>query len=277
MISTMYTGLWFDSEPLFYGILLLVSLGIALLVFVILFFVTAGYGRHTTKHWGPRMNTHLGWFLMEIPTVLVVGICFIFSDKLTSITHYAFIAIWLTHYAHRVFIYPFQIRNGKKITLTVVAMGFVFNLINAYIQARWLFTLTDYTNELLFPISNATYDARWLYSPQFIIGTIIFIGGYFINKQSDHILRNLRKPDDVDNGYKIPYGGLYKRLSCPNYLGEIVEWIGWAILTWSLAGAYFVFWTTANLLPRAIANHKWYKENFDDYPEERKALIPFLL
>jgi protein-S-isoprenylcysteine O-methyltransferase Ste14 len=275
----MYTGLWFTDEPLFYCVLLLSSLGIALSVFIMLFFVTAGYGRHTKKRWGPRMNTHLGWFIMEIPTVLVILICFILSDKTTSITHYVFIMIWFAHYTHRVFIYPFTIRNGKKITLTVVLMGFVFNLVNAYIQARWLFTLSEpiYKESLLFPISNATYNTSWLYSPQFIIGAIIFAFGYFINKQSDHILRNLRKPTDEDDTYKIPHGGLYKHLSCPNYLGEILEWIGWAVLTWSIAGLYFALWTIANLLPRAISNHKWYKENFEDYPEKRKAIIPFLL
>ncbi len=275
----MDIGLWFPQEPMFYGILLLVSLGIAVAVFILLFFVTAGYGRHTSKLWGPPINTHLGWFIMEIPTILVILVCFILSDKLTSIVHYVFLAVWFTHYTHRVFIYPFRIRNGKKITLTVVAMGFVFNLINAYIQGRWLFTFSDplYSGSLMYPLSNANYSISWLYSPQFILGILIFIAGYFINKHSDSILRSLRKPDDTDNSYKIPYGGLYKRLSCPNYLGEILEWAGWAVLTWSLAGMYFALWTVANLFPRAISNHKWYKETFEDYPEERKAIIPFLI
>jgi hypothetical protein len=44
-------------------------------------------------------------------------------------------------------------------------------------------------------------------------------------------------------------------VSCPNYLGEILEWIGWAIATWSLAGWVFAIWTMANLAPRAFTNH----------------------
>ena len=66
-------------------------------------------------------------------------------------------------------------------------------------------------------------------------------------------------------------------MSSPNYLGEMIEWLGWAIMTWSLAGLVFFFWTVANLLPRAVANHKWYKKKFPDYPSDRKAIIPYLL
>jgi hypothetical protein len=56
----------------------------------------------------------------------------------------------------------------------------------------------------------------------------------------------------------------------------MIEWLGWAIMTWSFAGLVFFFWTVANLLPRAISNHKWYKKEFPEYPSERKAIIPYL-
>ena len=74
--------------------------------------------------------------------------------------------------------------------------------------------------------------------------------------------------------YSVPVGGLFHWVSCPNYLGEIALWIGWALATWSLAGLAFAVWTIANLAPRAVAHHKWYRENFDNYPRNRRALIP---
>jgi len=70
---------------------------------------------------------------------------------------------------------------------------------------------------------------------------------------------------------------MYRYVSCPNYLGEILEWAAWAVLTWSLVGLVFAIWTGANLIPRALAHHKWYQEKFPDYPKDRKAIIPFLL
>ena len=56
----------------------------------------------------------------------------------------------------------------------------------------------------------------------------------------------------------------------------MIEWLGFAVMTFSIPGFVFFIWTVANLLPRAIATHKWYKEKFDDYPSKRKILIPFI-
>ena len=47
--------------------------------------------------------------------------------------------------------------------------------------------------------------------------------------------------------------------------------------TWSLAGVAFAVYTVANLAPRAVTHHRWYRQQFPDYPEQRRALIPYLL
>ena len=57
------------------------------------------------------------------------------------------------------------------------------------------------------------------------------------------MLRELRKPGET--GYKIPVGGLYRLLSCPNYFGELLEWIGFAIAAWSLPAFMFAVYTAA--------------------------------
>ena len=61
-----------------------------------------------------------------------------------------------------------------------------------------------------------------------------------------------------------------------DHFSELVFWIGFAVFTWSPAGIYIFAISAANLVPRAIATHKWYQERFPDYPKERKALIPFI-
>ena len=134
--------------------------------------------------------------------------------------------------------------------------------LNASLQAWWLAELGD-------------YPASWLLDPRFIIGAVVFVIGMRINRQSDNILLALREPGSSE--YRIPHGGMFRYVSAPNYLGEILEWIGWAIATWSLPGLAFALYTVANLLPRALTNHRWYQEKFPDYPPERRALIPGVL
>ncbi|MFN0215452.1 MAG: 3-oxo-5-alpha-steroid 4-dehydrogenase [Saprospiraceae bacterium] len=96
-----------------------------------------------------------------------------------------------------------------------------------------------------------------------------------INWHSDNILLRLRKPDTT--GYAIPQGGLFKWVSCPNHFGEMLEWIGFALMSWCLPALSFAVWTIANLAPRALAHHRWYKATFEDYPKERKTLVPFIV
>ena len=101
---------------------------------------------------------------------------------------------------------------------------------------------------------------------------MVFFSGLYINRKADHMLKALRAPGD--SGYKIPRGWLYERITSPNYLGEIIQWTGWAIATWSLGGVAFAIFTAANLVPRAIQHHRWYHERFPDYPKDRNIILP---
>ena len=172
--------------------------------------------------------------------------------------------LYVLHYINRVFVFPLRLKTkNKKIPLLVVVAAFIFNICNTYF-------IGHYFNQ-----SNLLYDLSWLISPCFIIGLLIFLFGATINNHSDTILINLRKGSET--GYKVPYGGLFEYVSCPNHLGEILEWIGFAVLTCCLPAFAFALWTTANLIPRAINHHKWYKLNFNNYPRNRKAILPYLL
>ncbi len=233
------------------------------IVLLSLLFLSAPYGRHARSGWGPTVPARWGWIVMESPSVLLfIGVYFAGEHALAT-APLILLALWQIHYINRMLIYPFRLRNqGQRMPLAIAAMAFTFTAINSYINARWLTHFGDYADD-------------WITSPAFLIGVTIFVIGFVINQQADRILLNLRKPGDT--GYRIPEGGLYRWVSCPNYLGEILEWIGWAIAAWSMAGLAFAVFTIANLLPRAITHHRWYREQFDRYPPERRALIPGLL
>jgi len=243
--------------------LLMMTFGLSsIVIFIILFYITAGYGQHVNKKWGPTINDKLGWFLMEVPTVIIYLTYYLIGERKTDVVPLIFMGIWMLHYGQRTFIFPLLIRGKRPMPITIILMGISFNGVNTYLQARWIYTYSS------------PYPNIWLLSPIFIVGIGIFIYGFIVNLHSDYIIRNLRKPGEID--YKIPNGGMFRYVSCPSYLGEITEWVGWAILTWSIPGLIFAVWTFANLAPRARSNHLWYMKNFPDYPKNRKALIPFI-
>ncbi|MEM7550150.1 MAG: methyltransferase [Bacteroidota bacterium] len=245
-----------------YQILLASEFILALITFFSLFFISAPYGKFVRKGWGPIMKAKWGWMIMELPPVMFILYFFLISEHSSTFIYIIFFLLWQSHYVHRSLIYPFK-QSGKDrdFPMAIMLMAIFFNCINGFINGYEVFIYNTYSND-------------WLYTPQFIIGLTLFISGYTINKQSDRILKNLRKPGETD--YKVPNGGMFKYVSAPHYLGEIIEWTGWAILTWSWSGLAFAVYTFANLAPRAVSHHKWYFKKFKDYPGNRKALIPFI-
>ncbi len=146
--------------------------------------------------------------------------------------------------------------------LAVALLGAAFNVLNAYVNAPQVAAF-------------GAYPARWLLDPRFLAGATLFLGGLALNVSSDEALRALRAPGE--SGYRVPRGGAFEWVSCPNYLGEMLEWSGWALATWSLAGLAFALYTAANLAPRALAHHAWYRRTFPEYPRGRRAVVPFVL
>ena len=249
------------DELVFFNLFMIFMLATGVIVFITLFYVTAGYGQHISEKYGPAINDKAGWLIMEVPTVIIYLILFVIGEYKTFMA-ILFLSFWLMHYGYRSFIYSFLIRGNKKMPLSMILLGIIFNSANAYLQGRWINSLSP------------GYETSWLLTPMFIIGVILFFTGFLTHVTSDHKLRTLRKSGE--SGYKIPYGGLYRYISCPNYLGEIIEWIGWAIMTWSMPGFVFALWTFFTLFPRARSIHQWYLSKFEDYPKDRKALIPFI-
>jgi protein-S-isoprenylcysteine O-methyltransferase Ste14 len=249
-----------------YNGLLIAWFALAAATFVSLFFIAAPYGRHVRHGWGPTLGDKVGWVVMEAPASLVLAAYYV-VERPGTITSLVFTIMWESHYVYRAFFYPLRVRDSqRRMPLSVVAMGFMFNVMNGYLNGRYLFGLSG------------GYPSTWLSDPRFLAGLGLFVWGMWINRRADRVLRALRRESRASDGaeYKIPEDGLYRWISCPNYFGEIVEWSGWAIATWSLAGLSFAVWTAANLAPRAWANHRWYLATMRDYPPERKALVPGL-
>lgn len=251
-----------NTWPFFHAFLIVMTLTAAV-VFCILFFIDAGYGQYIGRRWGKAINNKAGWVIMEAPVVFLFAAYWWTSKRTFAATPLVFFLLFNLHYLQRTFVFPLLIRGNDKMPWSIIVFGMIFNTANAYMQGAWIFILSPDT----------LYTPAWLTTPQFLIGVIIFLVGWAINLHSDHIIRSLRRPGDT--AFHIPRGGMFEYVSAANYFGELVEWIGWALLTLSWSGLVFALWTFANLAPRAHRHHRWYLETFGPaYPATRHRMIP---
>lgn len=263
---TWYTG------DFFYDTVLLAAFILVGLTIIGTFFYKTPYGRFGDKRTGLAMSPRLGWFLMEFPSTLVFLMVYFHGARPFDLVPLVFLVIWCIHYANRGFIFPFLIRVDpgyrQTFNLAVVASGWLVTSMHGYLNASFFTTFGNH------------FTASWLTDPRFIAGIGIYYSGYFSTIYSERILRNLRPKDPAERAagprYKIPEGGLFKLVTNAHYLSELTAWAGFAVMTWSLAGVFIFLISAANLVPRARLNHKWYLEKFDNYPKERKILLPFI-
>jgi 3-oxo-5-alpha-steroid 4-dehydrogenase 1 len=261
---------WYTGDVV-YDTLLAAGLVFAALVFVISWFLPSPYGRFASSRFGVSLGPRLGWCLMELPATLSFLWFYFHGPRRAELVPVVFLVMWLIHYANRGFLFPLRIRAARgqtaSFSLLVIGAGWAVTSLHGYFHASFFTRLHVYTPD-------------WLRDPRFIIGFVVYYVCFALNVHSDAIIRNLRTPDEVAAGvkrYRVPHGGLFRWVTNPSYLTELCGWAGFAVCTWSLAGVFVLLVSIGNLVPRAFATHRWYRERFADYPSERKALIPFVL
>jgi len=240
---------------------LLIQFALCPLVLLSLLHVTAPYGRHHQRGWGPDLPNRMAWVLMELPALLVISILVLSNPAGSNPQAWIPLCFWVFHYGYRTFIFPALMHpSNSTFPALLVIFAVAFNTLNGYNNAAALVAAGSNKMPLL--------------TAHFLLGGMVFLAGFLIHFTADRTIRRLRKPGETV--YRIPRGGLFRWVSSPQYLGEIIQWTGWAIMTWSLAGVAFALFTFCNLAPRAVSNHKWYRERFADYPDNRRIMIPGL-
>ncbi len=233
-------------------------------------FVNVPYGRFGGTWPLPKFHARWGWILMELPATLVFWPAF-FTGPRASWTVPSIIAgIWAIHYLNRGFIFPSLLRVPKgtrTFSSVVVGTGVVVTALHGYLHGFFISRYGDHLTD------------AWLTDPRFLLGMALYVGGLVLNIHSDSVLRSLRTPEEIERGekvYRMPRRGGFIFVTNAQYLGELTAWVGFALITWSLAGVFILAISAANLIPRAIATHRWYHERFPDYPRSRKILVPFV-
>ncbi|MCQ2185234.1 MAG: DUF1295 domain-containing protein [Bacteroidales bacterium] len=239
---------------------------IAVFVFLALFFVKAGYGMFASKQWGLSLPNRVAWVLMEAPAFCIFLGLWIYYGKGLQLPAAVFGGMYLLHYFQRSFVFPCLIKGKSRMPVVIMLMGVMFNCVNAVLLYFGFFHFAPESYQM---------GAAYLLKPCTIIGILVFFAGMAINMHSDYVIRHLRKPGDTK--HYLPQKGMYKYVTSGNYFGEIVEWTGLAIASCSPAAWLFVWWTFANLAPRAKSINKKYRAEFGDQAVgRRKGIIPFI-
>lgn len=250
--------------------------------------IAAPYGKFmASKGWGMLIPARLAWFVMESPNLfmpMIVSHGYLGSwDAGYQRLQHQHANRWLftmyqLHYIHRSIIYPLFRINGichKPMPLSVMLMAFSYCIWNGALQSLSLLVVVRYPHD-------------WLLQWNVGVGLVVYFIGFLINIRSDAILLTLKshagnssastkKKAPPSERYRIPYGGMFQYVSCANYFGEVVEWTGYALASWSLAGLAFAVFTFGNLAPRARRHQQFYLDNFEEYPSHRTAIVPFIL
>lgn len=246
---------------LIWGMLIL-----AVVVFVSLYFVTAGYGQFRTRQWGWSIDNKVAWTIMEAPVFLVMLAIWAASGWSHHIPEIVLLGLFLLHYFQRSFVFPWLLKGKSRMPVAIMLMGVVFNVINGIMQGGGLFWYPNPDFQ-----EGASYLLRW----NAMLGILLFLVGLIINWHSDYVIRHLRQPGDTR--HYLPQKGMYRFVTSANYLGELMEWTGYALAAATLVAWVFPIWTAANLVPRAHSIHKKYRAEFgNEAVGKRKRIIPYI-
>lgn len=247
-----------------YHLILWIMAAIGLFVFVTLYFVDAGYGKFRSKKWGYSIDNKIGWVLMEAPAL--VPIAYTLAALSPGNLVILFMSLYALHYVYRSFIFPSLLKGKSRMPLAIIAMGAMFNTMNSSLLC---------TSLVLFPKDTYTCISQYAQHWYFWLGLVLFFLGMYTHMKADHTIRNLRKPGDTN--HYLPKGGMFDYVTSANYFGELLEWTGFAIILNNPAAWLFVWWTAANLVPRAHSINKKYRAEFgNEQVGNRKRVIPFV-
>ena len=122
----------------------------------------------------------------------------------------------------------------------------------------------------------------------FIPGLLFFLIGEVGNCYTHWLLRRMRLQPSGQTALSsrkrvIPTGFIFDYISYPHYFFEIITWVGYYLMTHTVAAGIFLLASSITVISRAVVGHNQSKKEFNGedgtplYPPRRKAIIPFVL
>ena len=192
----------------------------------------------------------------------------------------------------RPYLYPSAAKDASQLQILLCAM-IVLHFIKRELETLFVHRFSAATMPLRNIFKNSFHYwalsgaliAAFIYSPSSAAaqepnplllypGLIIFVLGELGNLQTHLTLMRLRSTGGTERG--IPQGFLFNLVTCPNYMTEIMSWLG-VYLVSGLSWGVLIF-----LVVSAVQMGQWakkkerrYRKEFGDkYKRKRSALLP---
>jgi 3-oxo-5-alpha-steroid 4-dehydrogenase 1 len=215
--------------------------------------------------WTASVNSRVGWFVAYLVPLLVYVGLHLQAGSPRSPYHWALLAGMVFHFGKRclesLFLHKYSKPTGATAYLLIIWAYSTMVLAAGWFQTHAVSAAEGWAPEL---------------RPALIAGAGIFLVGQAINFYHHLLLARLRPAGAVGQGYRVPQGGLFRWVACPHYLGEIISWVGYAVMaglppSWGNAAVVVVY-----LGARSRSTLRWYQQNLPDWPADRRALVPRL-
>ena len=132
-------------------ILCWIALGLITFLYLIYSKTRAPYGRHVKNKHGILIDNSFGWFIMELPALIIMPILSLQNTDNPFVILIVF--FWFLHYFNRSIIFPLRINTKKKqIPISIVLSAFTFNLVNGLFNGFYIQFNVSETNIFKFNI-----------------------------------------------------------------------------------------------------------------------------
>ncbi|KAI2468297.1 3-oxo-5-alpha-steroid 4-dehydrogenase-domain-containing protein [Annulohypoxylon bovei var. microspora] len=189
------------------------------------------------------------------------------ADPSLSFAQQAAFGMVMAHFAKR----ELETMFLHKFSAATMPFAYVFrNSVFYWAMAGFLGALEIYA-----PFSPAAVapDAP---TPLTYLGFFLYAFGELMNLDVHYYLAHLRRPGETDR--KIPRGHGFGIVTCPNYMYEIIAWIGIIIVTRSPSLLAFIFVGSYYMYTWGWGKEKTYRKQFGDkYKKKRFVMLPGLL
>lgn len=212
-------------------------------------------------------------------SVTLLAILFTVDISLRDILLALFVWIWAFRLGS--FLFVRVKKAGSDGRFDLMKKDFWWFLMTWTIQGLWVF-LT-----LAMALAAITSKSKMAIDIFAVVGTLIWIFGFSIEVVADQQKTNFK--DDPDNKDKFITVGLWSWSRHPNYFGEMVLWIGIAVIAFpvligwqlvALISPIFVIFLLTRISGITMLESRGYKKWKDDpayidYLERTSVLVPF--